>query len=85
LKRESGRSQSIALFKLDWLWGNLTRSYPSGATLKSVVTTGNDRGPALAWRKERSGYRNLILTISPRKDETPKRRNAETQKRRNSE
>jgi hypothetical protein len=27
---------------------------------------------------ERSGYRNLILTISPRKNETPKRRNAET-------
>jgi hypothetical protein len=36
----------------------------------------------IAWRKERSGYRNLILTISLRKNETPKRRNAETQKRR---
>jgi hypothetical protein len=34
---------------------------------------------ALAWKKERFGYRNLILTISPRKErnaETPKRRNA---------
>ena len=54
----------------------------SGATPKSVVTTGNGEALALAWRKERSGYRNLILTISLRKNETQKRRNAETQKQR---
>jgi hypothetical protein len=49
------------------------------ATLKSVFLTGNSEPPALAWRKERSDYRNLVLTISPRKKrdaetpQTPKR------------
>ena len=46
--------------------GNWSVAVRTGATPKSVVPTGN-RAPALASRKERSGYRNLILTISPRK------------------
>ena len=50
----------------EWLCGQLVRSGPYRCN-SQVCCPNGQQSPALASRKERSGYRNLILTISPRK------------------